>query len=786
MYRYRKPITLITVAAFAAVVFFSTIADFLPCGDALHRAVGWMGLAAEPERIGPVWGWLVRWCNCRAAPMGCVSAAFGVVNAVLVAYIGWCLFPVAIAYARTKHTTGHSSSRFLWIAEGVGALFGVAFIVTPGFWVAATRLNGLMVALLFPLTAIALLAHIIAHGIHRHAVKILIASGLMAAVGCWEGSIALFFVLPTICLIGLIAKCHLRGMWQITRIWLWGFIAAFFVFPCFVYRSFALSKAVMIDLIRAVPHELLFSGLIVFLVIGYLPFAGLFHLVRTKRFYSPQQCVILLGGWLGVVCVCMGYVASSGALSFGRTTAGFVDDVLAELHGRRWLVSEGPLDDLFVLKMPPGVRLVTLARNREAAYGQQITEWADSDLIASDDLLFAAELGPQVFLDEWRKADMNFTQKVLCPVEYFSTLESWQNVWKKHRAGLMKESEQHQRYIRRLMGKIGVGHGCQLLEKGLKQEAWNLFYQIVNDVDCDNLSALVNLCELGKSGLAISPAIKNTIEAHLRKAREHYTYEQTKRVLASSGRIYIDTDMRHRYERLMKLAEPAPKAVRLVNAVRGAAADKDAILKARDELRKAVDDDAVEIGSVSRILVSLDMALGDKKSAENDALDALRHNRQDCAANAIMGVLRGEAGDYASAERFLRRAVRGDDVPSTGYNDLAETLIRTGKADEAVVFAQKAVAAQPSNWCFMETLASAYLEARQISEAEKALAEAMRCAGGGVAQPEVKNSLDLTQARLWKMQGKTDELRPLIRSLKKRDNLRPDQQLVLARLEKGL
>ena len=114
MYSHRKLITLITVAALAAVVFFSTIVDFLPCGDALHRAVGWAGLAAEPERIGPLWGWLVRWCNCRATPMGRVSAIFGMVNAVLVAYIGWCLFPVAVASARKKHTTGHHSSRFFF------------------------------------------------------------------------------------------------------------------------------------------------------------------------------------------------------------------------------------------------------------------------------------------------------------------------------------------------------------------------------------------------------------------------------------------------------------------------------------------------------------------------------------------------------------------------------------------------------------------------------------------------------------------------------------------------
>ena len=96
-----------------------------------------------------------------------------------------------------------------------------------------------------------------------------------------------------------------------------------------------------------------------------------------------------------------------------------------------------------------------------------------------------------------------------------------------------------------------------------------------------------------------------------------------------------------------------------------------------------------------------------------------------------------------------------------------------------------AVAAQPANWCFSETLASAQLAARQLDAAEKTLATAMQCADQSKALPEARNTLDLTQARLWKVQGKVAELRPLVQSLKKRDNLRPDQQRVLAWLEKG-
>ena len=141
-----------------------------------------------------------------------------------------------------------------------------------------------------------------------------------------------------------------------------------------------------------------------------------------------------------------------------------------------------------------------------------------------------------------------------------------------------------------------------------------------------------------KSGLSTSPAIKEIIEARLRSAQERCAQERAKRVLASSGRVYVDEDMRRRYEELLKAAKPAPRAIRLVNAVKRAGKNKDATLRARGELRRALEDGAVEIGSVSRILVSLDMALGDKQGAENDALEALRHNRLDGAANAPPGI----------------------------------------------------------------------------------------------------------------------------------------------------
>lgn len=767
------------VSAVSVVVFFSTTAEFLPCGDALHRAVGWLGDGLTKECIGPLWGLIVRISGCNAVTMARVSAFFGIINALLITYIGWCIFPFAIAHARTKHTTVHGSSRFLWIAESVGVLIGISFVVTPGFWVASTRLNGLMVALMFPLAALTILIRILIKGIHRHTAKMLVVSGMLTAFGCWEGSMAFMLLLPQLGCLLVIKNIHKRGFWQLLKIWLEGFLPTVFILPCLVYRSFELASSVFRGIANTMLHELLCSGVLVFALIGIVPFIALFKLIWSKRFLMPKQCFMFVVGWLLLVFAMACYTTSSGALKLGKTAAAFVDDVLARLGERIWLVSEGPLYDLFYLKKNSNIRLVSIAKDRDPEYGRMLADWALPEFGTNDDLLFAAELGPCAFLDEWSKCDNGFVEKVLLPTEYFETQDIWLQVWNRHKDGLFVKNEPHQRYIRRLFGRIGVNIGCGLLRKGKKQEAWNLLCLVANEVDRDNLSALINLSLIMNRGYVVVPAVRESILHRLRKAQEKYDIGKTRRLIASSGNVFKDVDLQKQYEELIRCANPGPQAVRLVNAINQACNNKESALHARDELRKAIDDGAVEIGKVSNLLVSLDMAIGDKNGAESDALDVLRYNRQDGTANAIMGALRGEKGDYVSAERFLRRAIRCGDVPPAAYNDLAETLIRVGKAAEAVHFAEMAVERQTNNWCFWETLSSAQLENNQLEKAEKSLSNAIEYANKCKMQSEARNSLDIMQVRLLKAQGNVDKMRSLAHSLMKRKNLRRDQIHIL-------
>ena len=676
---FNRRVVLIVAAALAALVYASTIADFLPCGRSLHLAAGWLGRAPLDTPLEPVWGWLLSLIGrsgVRTSLFGGLSAAFAVVDVLLLAYIVECVFPLAVAKARSVHIGAKKTSHFTWVTECAALLVVAAFVVTPGFWAAATRVNGLMVALVFPFEALALEAHILAGGIHRHTVKMLIASGVLTAAGCWEGPLAILFAPVAAGALWLIAKVHRRGVFQVGKYWCRGFCLGFILFPFVCIRPLDASLSVFAETFRAVPKEVLVSGVLMFAVIGIVPLMVLFRLIWTKKFLSREQCWWFVGCWSAAILAVTGYAASSGALKFGETTARFADAVVGELGGRRWLVSDGPLDDLFLMKVPEGTRLVTFARNADVKYGQELAGWVRSNLGGGEDLVFAAELGTRAFLDEWSKTDKDFKDKVLIPSEYFSTRRKWEDVWEQLKDGLGRKNEPNQRYIHRLLGSIGVGFGCGHLERGEKDEAWDVFYRVANTVDRDNMSALVNLCEMMRSGFVMSERMRENIESRLKKERERLqSAQRVKAAVAASGRVYVDENMRKKYNELMKRAEPGPQAVRLVESVKGAGKGKDSAVRARTELKKAIEDGAVKIESVSRILISLDLALNDREAAERDAFEVLRRNRHDASANALIGTFRAESKDYDAALRYLRRAVKAE--PDNAH--FAETLAKVEK-----------------------------------------------------------------------------------------------------------
>lgn len=120
---------------------------------------------------------------------------------------------------------------------------------------------------------------------------------------------------------------------------------------------------------------------------------------------------------------------------------------------------------------------------------------------------------------------------------------------------------------------------------------------------------------------------------------------------------------------------------------------------------------------LSSTLLSLDILLGDWDGAESDALSALIVERDDPAANGLLGNIRLRKNRFEEAERYLRKGVKGEGAGV--YNDLAMLLLLTKRASEAEDWARKAVAKDPDDLNFHDTLMQVLRARGKADEARK-------------------------------------------------------------------
>jgi len=131
---------------------------------------------------------------------------------------------------------------------------------------------------------------------------------------------------------------------------------------------------------------------------------------------------------------------------------------------------------------------------------------------------------------------------------------------------------------------------------------------------------------------------------------------------------------------------------------------------------------------ISSMLLALDMMQGDKRALESDALTALMLNRNDPAANAVIGELRLAEGKTDDAERYLEKAVKGEGAMA--MCDYARVLVTRERYAEAEEWARKAVAKRPQDPAMREPLIAALVESRQFEAADREIKEMLGLARG--------------------------------------------------------
>lgn len=180
-----------------------------------------------------------------------------------------------------------------------------------------------------------------------------------------------------------------------------------------------------------------------------------------------------------------------------------------------------------------------------------------------------------------------------------------------------------------------------------------------------------------------------------------------------------------------------------------------------------------EVYALCDTILTLDMRLADKVSAEQHARKFLAKDRSHPLANYVMGSLALESGDLKQAENYLVAATDAtleQPIPAA-FNDLAETYRRLGQWEPALEAARRAAELEPSLAVAYETIAMARLKLGHLAEAEAAIQRALALDAESRPNAPRDPRLLLTQARIALANHRADLARINMVEVKRQLNL---------------
>ena len=544
----------------ALVYYFLFLSSYLPLGDDLRMAADCI-FGLDGQDIAPfVWGGLVRlsWHVVPGTPalrLGVVSAVSGVIAVALFMYcVNW-LLTYAVRFAEAN--AHFSDENYGWVPALGTMLCGFAFILSPGFFMAATRTGALMTSLAMAVLPFALAAF--ASGVVRllTRVYVIVLIGLTAALAAWEGPAGLV-AFPIVFF--LVWNLTVRGDLNIAS-------------SCGLFTIGAVSGALLVigdRLVFPLPKIALFDGLFPFLAVAIVPMLALYGLIRTRKLRILAWRHLFFGGWtIGVIALAIG-VTCAHPIEYGRAADAFTKGILNTLGERKFIVSDGRFDDLILFAKPDDVFLISFRHEHDPAYGRWLAELAKCELAADGNLVFAAELGPRKFVSEWMSrpgaAEKCVFSTLAEPVELYSTsrlkpafyswismdgplqtdasalYEEWQTAWDAIRPCLSNSNEPGGDLIRRSFSVQGNAVATLLQGEGKLEDAWKLYAFIVESVCADNLSTLINLGEMIREGYVAdkwglqAKKYKGLLRSAIEELRGEEMYKSR---LAVGGRVYV-------------------------------------------------------------------------------------------------------------------------------------------------------------------------------------------------------------------------------------------------------
>ncbi|MBR0197481.1 MAG: tetratricopeptide repeat protein [Kiritimatiellae bacterium] len=447
---------------------------------------------------------------------------------------------------------------------------------------------------------------------------------------------------------------------------------------------------------------------------------------KISRFFGYSAGGIFAAVALVVVIV--------NLFSFDTHRGDFADLVaekaVSDLDGRKWLITDGSIDEHLLIainRLGSDAHIISLARENDPVYIEYLRKVVEEEKLGGANnasLLMSLELGILPFIQDWLESDPDIKREVAVwgaadlllkagleavPEFLFFGADSSREVdikreWQAYsklldvtpgKGSLRNKNvedplERSKIALRRHIGLIANNRGVWLADKGRKDEAFDLFELVLNEIDPDNVCALFNECELVRLGerraVAKSKALDAKVSALVKDKMRyrgiplsiHYGYIRSPEIFVRLGIDWVRSgrpgEALLQFGRAMDLI-PNDRRTSLMNLMASLYAVDNDREKSRKTYEMVLSRDSTNhealIGMMRLELIegNIDKAielLEKANAASGDDPRAL-------ADKALLFLLKK---DYAQARELLRKATEIDSSDMNAWSLFAATYIQ--------------------------------------------------------------------------------------------------------------
>lgn len=415
--------------------------------------------------------------------------------------------------------------------------------------------------------------------------------------------------------------------------------------------------------------------------------------------------------------------------SRGEFADRLADKVLDDMGARKWLVTDGTLDDHILLaadRRGAEIHLVSLVREKDDAYLKKLAKEIKAARLGGDSnedlLIWLDTLGILTFVQHWFEAAPDeikanvavwgypdLSPKIECKPEFMffaagdgrdvDWQKEWSEVeqilhapegWGSYKLWEEKNPTDRARYnLRRHLGLLATDYGVMMQDRGDPSKAFAMYELVLNKIDSDNICALINELDLAAIGLKEAKAKQRHLQARIeaivkdtkrrydpRLLRTYYGQVRNPQMFGTIGlalaRSGHSGEALKNLSRAMQLMNPDNRTA-IINTMASIYADSSDLEKSRElyesVLEKDPDNHDALFGMMRIALLQGDNAKAVKylELVDNISGDDPRANTE----RAMLAMLKGQID---KAKDLLMKATDNDPTNLRVWNFLANVV----------------------------------------------------------------------------------------------------------------